>query len=168
MYRLYTFSFLSVLLTIVCGCSTVVDDENHDNEVKEYVVVGDRVPVFTVETVGADGTRGTFSTSQLSGETVIVLFNTSCGDCRRELPRLNEYYLEHRYDEGFQMVAISREEGAESVAAFWKEQGLSIPYSAQTDRRIYQLFASSIIPRVYFCSANGIVTKVLIEKIDTF
>lgn len=131
-------------------------------------MVGDRVPVFTVETVGADGTRGTFSTSQLSGETVIVLFNTSCGDCRRELPRLNEYYLEHRYDEGFQMVAISREEGAESVAAFWKEQGLSIPYSAQTDRRIYQLFASSIIPRVYFCSANGIVTKVLIEKIDTF
>ena len=131
-------------------------------------MVGDRVPVFTVETVDADGTTGTFSTTQLTGETVIVLFNTSCGDCRRELPLLNDYYLEHRDDEGFLMVAISREEGAESVAAYWKEQGLSIPYSAQTDRRIYQLFASSIIPRVYFCSADGIITKIFIEKIVSF
>ena len=147
------------------GCSTVIDDE--DNEVKEYVRVGDRVPVFTVETVNADGTVGTFSTGQLKGETVIVLFNTWCGDCQRELPRLNEYYLKHCDDEGFQMVAISRAEGAESVAAFWKEQGLSIPYSAQTDRSVYQLFASSVIPRVYFCSSDGIVTRIFIESITS-
>ena len=51
----------------------------------------------------------------------------------------------------------------ESVAAYWKEQGLSIPYSAQTDRRIYNLFASSIIPRTYFCSADGIITQILVE-----
>ena len=153
-----------LLLTMVVGCSTVVDDENVENEVKEYVTLGDRVPVFTVETVAADGTVGSFSTTQLTGETVIVLFNTSCGDCRRELPLLNDYYLEHRNDDGFQMVAISREEDAESVAAYWKEQGLSIPYSAQTDRRIYHLFASSVIPRVYYCSSDGIVTRIFIES----
>ena len=152
-----------LLLTVVVGCSSVVDDENVDSEVKEYVTLGDRVPVFMVETVAADGTVGTFSTAQLTGETVIVLFNTSCGDCRRELPRLNDYYLQHRDDKGFQMVAISREEGAESVAAYWKEQGLSIPYSAQTDRRIYQLFASSVIPRVYYCSADGIINRIFVE-----
>ena len=151
------------LLTAV-GCSTVVDDE--DNEVGEYVMVGDRVPQFTVETVDADGTTATFSSGNLTGETVIVLFHTSCSDCQRELPRLNEYYLQHRSEPGFQMVAISREEGAESIAAFWQAQGLSIPYSAQTDRRIYNLFASSVIPRVYFCSPEGIVTKIYIEKVD--
>ena len=151
------------LLTAV-GCSTVVDDE--DNEVGEYVMVGDRVPQFTVETVDADGTTATFSSGNLTGETVIVLFHTSCSDCQRELPRLNDYYLQHRSEPGFQMVAISREEGAESIAAFWQAQNLSIPYSAQADRRIYNLFASSVIPRVYFCSPEGIVTKIYIEKVD--
>lgn len=104
-----------------------------------------------------------FSTTQLTGETVIVLFNTSCSDCQRELPRLNEYYLQHRADEGFEMVAISREEGEESVAAFWKEYNLSIPYFPQTDRRIYNLFATSLIPRVYYVSPEGIITHVFIE-----
>lgn len=154
------------LLTAVAtlaACSMADDEENE--EAKEYVKVGDRVPQFSVQTVLADSTTATFTTARLTGETVIVLFNTSCSDCRRELPRMNEYYLQHRGDKGFQMVAISREEGAESVAAYWKEQGLSIPYSAQTDRRIYNLFASSIIPRTYFCSADGIITQILV---DTF
>lgn len=154
--RLWT---VLIALTLL-GCSMADDEES---KVKERVSVGDRLPVFTVATVEADGTAGTFSTARLKGETVVVLFNTSCSDCRRELPRMNEYYLQHRGDKGFQMVAISREEGAESVAAYWKEQGLEIPYSAQTDRRIYNLFASSIIPRTYFCSADGIITQILVE-----
>ena len=151
-----------LFLTMAVGCNTVVDDE--DNEVKEYVTLGDPVPLFTVETVAADGTVGTFSTTKLTGETVIIFFNTWCGDCQRELPLLNDYYLQHREDNGFQMVAISREEGEESVAAFWKEQGLMIPYSAQNDRRIYQLFASSVIPRVYYCTTDGIVHRIFIEN----
>ena len=154
--------FLMTALS-VASCSSVVDDED---DAKEYVKVGDHVPLFSVETVLADGSTALFSTAQLTGETVIVLFHTSCGDCQRELPRLNAYYLQHRSEPGFQMVAISREEGAESIAAFWQSQHLSIPYSAQPDRRIYNLFASSIIPRVYFCSAEGIVNKVYIEKVD--
>ncbi len=145
---------------VFAACSMGDDD---DGEVKEYVKVGDRVPAFSVETVLADGSTAMFTTARLTGETVIVLFNTSCGDCQRELPRMNDYFLQHSGDKGFQMVAISREEGAESVAAYWKEQGLSIPYSAQTDRRIYNLFATSIIPRTYFCSADGTITRILVE-----
>ena len=146
---------------LALSCNAVNDGD--DTNVKEYVKVGDRVPLFSVQTVLADSTTATFTTARLTGETVIVLFNTSCGDCQRELPRMNNYYLQHRHEKGFQMVAISRAEGAESVAAYWKEQGLSIPYSAQTDRRIYNLFASSIIPRTYFCSADGTVTRILVE-----
>ena len=152
-----------LLCLLAISCNTIVDEE--DSKVMEYVKVGDHVPLFTVQTVDSDGVLGTFSTEWLTGETVIVLFHTTCSDCQRELPRLNDYYLQHRSDEGFQMVAISRAERAESVAAFWKEQGLSIPYSAQTDRSIYELFASSIIPRVYFCSSVGLVTRIYIEKL---
>ena len=146
---------------LALSCNAVNDDDN--SEVKEYVKVGDRVPVFSVDVVDSEGRTSVFSTARLTGETVIVLFNTSCGDCRRELLQLNAYYLAHRHDKGFQMVAIAREESAESIAAYWQAQGFEIPYSPQPDRRIYNLFASSIIPRVYYCTADGIVTRILIE-----
>lgn len=151
---------MMLLCLLLTGCSSIEDDET-----KERVVVGDRVPLFSVEMV-KDGERSTFSTAQLTGETVIVFFNTTCPDCQRDLPKLNQYYLKHKADEGFQMVAISREEGEEDVAAYWKDKGLQIPYFAQNDRRIYELFASSIIPRVYFVSAKGIVTRIFIERFD--
>ena len=152
---------LMLLCLLMTGCSSIEDD----NEVTERVNVGDRVPSFSVEMV-KDGERSTFSTAQLTGETVIVFFNTTCPDCQRDLPKLNQYYLKHKVDEGFQMVAISREEGEEDVAAYWKDNGLQIPYSAQNDRRIYELFASSIIPRIYFVSAQGVVTRIFIERFD--
>ena len=151
---------MMLLYLLLTGCSSIEDDET-----KERVVVGDRVPLFSVEMV-KDGERSTFSTAQLTGETVIVFFNTTCPDCQRDLPKLNQYYLKHKADEGFQMVAISREEGEEDVAAYWKDNGLQIPYSAQNDRSIYELFASSKVPRVYFVSALGIVTRVFIERFD--
>ena len=137
-----------------------------DEETTELVRVGDRVPLFTVQMVDSDGSETMFSTAWLTGETVIVLFNTSCSDCKRDLPLLNDYYLQHRNDKGFQKVAISREEGAESVAAYWAANGLIIPYSAQPDRRIYNLFATSIIPRIYFCGADHIVSRIFIEKYE--
>ena len=150
-----------VFLLVVAGCSAVNDDE----ETIERIKVGDRVPSFSL-TVDNGGQVRSFSTTQLTGETVIVFFNTTCPDCQRDLPLLNDYYLKHKDEEGFQMVAISREEGDASVAAYWEANHLQIPYFAQTDRRIYNLFATSIIPRVYFCGADGIVTRVCIEKFN--
>ena len=147
-----------LLMLQLVGCSM-----NDDEEQTERIKVGDRVPTFSL-TVENGGQVRSFSTARLTGETVIVFFNTTCPDCQRDLPLLNDYYLKHKDEEGFQMVAISREEGDASVAAFWAANGLSIPYFAQTDRRIYNLFATSIIPRVYFCGADGIVTRICIEK----
>lgn len=151
---------MMLLYLLLTGCSSIEDDET-----KERVAVGDHVPLFSVEMV-KDGERSTFSTSHLTGETVIVFFSVKCGDCQRDLPKLNQYYLKHKDDPGFQMIAISRAEGENLVVPFWEEYGLQIPYSAQNDRRIYELFASSIIPRVYFVSAQGIVTRVFIERFD--
>jgi hypothetical protein len=62
------------------------------------------------------------------------------------------------------MVAIAREEQQENIAAFWQERHLSIPYSPQKDRRIFNLFATQSIPRAYICSVEGIVQWMGIEK----
>lgn len=144
------------------GCGSI----HEEDDVVERIVVGSRVPIFSVNVVDYEGLTTSFSTNRLYGETVIVFFSTQCKDCQRELPELNDYYLKHKDDNGFQMVAISRAEGEQSVADFWSANNLQIPYSAQEDRKIYDLFASSVIPRVYFVSSSGIITKVLIENFD--
>lgn len=156
--------YWNIMLTclLLWGCGSI----HEEDDVVERIVVGSRVPIFSVNVVDYEGLTTSFSTNRLYGETVIVFFSTQCKDCQRELPELNEYYLKHKDDDGFQMVAISRAEGEQSVADFWSANNLQIPYSAQEDRKIYDLFASSVIPRVYFVSSSGIITKVLIENFD--
>ena len=151
-----------LLCLVLTGCSSIHGD---DIEVVERVKVGDRVPSFSVEAYQL-GQRWQFSTAHLTGKTVIVFFSIYCNDCKRELPELDDYYLRHRDDPGFQMVAISRGEGEGLVSAFWQESKLHMPYSAQDDRHIYELFASAVVPRVYFVSAEGIVTSILIENFE--
>lgn len=152
---------LPVFLLVAC----VVDDseETTDPGESDIVKVGDRLPSFSVDVVDGDATYE-FSSDRLTGRTVIVLFNTGCSDCQRELPELNDYYQRHRDEPGFQMVAIAREEEAESIAAYWQGNGLSIPYSPQSDRRVFNLFANLTIPRVYICSPLGIVEWIGIEN----
>lgn len=114
----YKFFVGLLLCLVVMGCSSIHDDEE---DVIEHIVVGDHVPSFSVSVVD-DGSPATFSTSHLTGETVIVFFSTLCGDCKRELPELNDYYLRHKDDPGFQMVAISR--GEERI--WWLLSGKSM------------------------------------------
>lgn len=155
-----------LLCLALVGCSSVVDEEP---EVVERVKVGDHVPSFTIDITipkasPEEAGHSIFSTDHLTGETVIVFFNTWCGDCKRELPKLNDYYLQHKDNEGFQMVAISRAEDDATVSAFWSANNLMIPYSAQTDRNIYELFATSIVPRIYFISSKGIITRIEVDS----
>ena len=77
----YGVFLIIVSLLATTGCSSVIDD---DEGVTERVRVGDHVPQFTASVVDDTG-RHSFSTEQLTGETIIVFFNTWCGDCQREL-----------------------------------------------------------------------------------
>jgi len=158
---------LYILLSLLLvGC--VIDsseEESTSAEESSIIRVGSQLPVFSVEVIDGDSVR-TFSSQKLTGPTVIAFFHTSCSDCSRELPELNEYYLRHRHDPGFQLVAIAREETRESIAAFWQQHGLSIPFSPQADRSIYSLFATLYIPRVYFCESTGEVTWMGVENFD--
>lgn len=152
---------LFLALSMLVGC--VVDEHDEEADKEDLVRVGDRLPSFSVDVIDGDSTY-VFSSDRLTGRTVIILFHTGCSDCQRELPELNDYYLRHRSDPGFQMVAIAREESVSEIAAFWQEKGLVIPYSPQDDRRIYNLFAFVTIPRVYICSLSGIVEWIGIES----
>lgn len=129
------------------------DDDEPQNE--DIVNIGDSLPIFTIEM--NDGTI--LSTIDMKGKpSLIVFFSTTCPDCQRELPQINARYLQYHADTTF--VAISREESAESVVAYWQQHTLSIPYSAQKDRTIYNLFARRGIPRIYITNPHGIIQQI--------
>lgn len=146
---------LLILSALVLASCSFSDDEEiapADNKIN----VGNSLPTFTVTM--SDGSS--LSTSDLRGKpSLIVFFSTTCSDCQRELPELNRRYLAHGADTTF--VAISREQGADVVSAYWSEQGFSLPFSAQTDRHIYSLFASQGIPRIYISDSRCVVQKVI-------
>lgn len=149
MYRILRYTFLLALVALFASCIHDADDEW-----VEHVVVGGRLPAFSV--LLDDGTR---YDSTVPGASVIVFFNTACADCRRELPLLDARYKAGDF-EGRRVVCISRAEETASVAAFWREHAMTLPYSAQADRRIFDLFASAGIPRIYETDEHGVVVSI--------
>ena len=118
--------------------------------------VGDPLPSFSV-TVRDAGSEKTVTTSSLAGSvSVITLFSVTCPDCRATMPEIQKAY-DVFAPQGVAFVNISRAEGWDRVEAMWQELGLSMPYSAQEDRTVYELFAKNVVPRVYLSDRRGIV-----------
>lgn len=142
---------LPSLFIIMSGCI-------HDKEEPAwYLEPGDALPSFIVTTT--DGEKVS-SEESYTREMEIVFFNTTCPDCREELPQIQKEYEENfRLPEDQRMlyICISREEGAADVTNYWAEAGLTLPVSAQPDRTLYSKFASIGIPRI-FRARNGKIT----------
>ena len=123
------------------------------------LVLGDMIPDFSV--MMNDGTE--ITGRELSqGMACIVFFTTKCPDCQKTLPDVQRLYEEYS-PEGVRFALISREEGAESVSRYWQESKFTMPYSAQNDRRIYELFAKTRVPRVYICN-EGVIKTVFTDQ----
>ncbi len=149
LYRLILY-ILIVFATVACV--------NDKEEPVWSLQPGNRLPDF--EVVMSDGRR--ITTESLKGKhSVIVFFNTSCSDCRRELPEIQKYYWQCliQSEKQVEFLCISREEDEASVEAYWKENGFTMPFSAQNNRDVFNLFASSGIPRLYEADENLIITK---------
>lgn len=113
--------------------------------------IGDKIPHFTVKM--NDGSI--ISEENLKGcISLIVFFHTSCKDCRQVLPVLQRF---HEAYSQYPIACISRAENEVAVAAYWKEQGFTLPYSAQEDRTVYELFAQTGVPRIYIVDEEGII-----------
>ncbi|MGN1354401.1 MAG: TlpA family protein disulfide reductase [Alloprevotella sp.] len=126
-----------------------------------FVQPGDTLPAFSIEMV--NGAR--LTTETLKGRPVVLaFFNTNCLDCRRELPLLQR--LHDEAGGAYRVVCVSRSQGQDEIAAYWQKAGLTLPYSPQTDRAVYSLFAPHGLPRVYVADGDGVVQAVFIEKVS--
>jgi peroxiredoxin len=143
------FTIMSFVALVSCSESDVTHTSGEDYSV---IHVGNSIPVFSVT-----ASNGTIYTDQsLHGSvSIIVFFNTECNDCRKELPQINTAYKAFQYNKLVRFVAISRAQNANDVALYWTKQGFDIPYSAQSDRSVYNMFATQGIPRIYIADTSG-------------
>lgn len=134
-----------VLTVFPVFVSCVNDDPSQAWSLK----AGDRLPYFKIAM--SDGQ--TLSTDDLSETlSVITFFDTSCIDCQRELTEIEQAYL--NIGNRVRFIAISRAEEAASIAEYWQSEGITMPYSAQANRTVYDSFASEGIPRIYISNSS--------------
>lgn len=143
-----------LLALMACGC--IHDDDYRDADI---VKVGEPLPDFAVAM-----NDGSVITGEMlrRGVAVVVFFDTSCSDCRYLLPQLQPLYDEYSTEAHF--VLISRDEDEATISSFWALHNMTMPYSAQSDRKVYNLFARSLVPRVYISDAEGVVRYIFADN----
>ena len=151
---------LGLLAALLClaGC---INEKIEGADLK----VGDMIPEFSV--VMNDGTSVS-NQSLIGNVSFIMFFHTSCPDCQATLPVVKDIY-ETYTSKDVRFVLISREQqqddkgSVEGVETYWKRNGFTMPYSAQKDRKLYNKFAASRIPRVYICDKDGIIRYIFTD-----
>lgn len=140
---------LAVALS-VCGCLSEKHEEPADSL---RIHVGDALPLFSAVTLTGD----TVSSASFRGcVSVITFFSTKCGDCRLTLPELQKAYVSLE-GQDVRFLCIARDEQADVVAPFWSDNTLTMPCSPQPDRRLYELFATSVVPRIFIADTSRTV-----------
>lgn len=140
-------NILAAMVILMCAISCIKDDE----PVQADLQVGDSIPDFTVQMNDGSIVTG----AQLrSGTAVIMFFNTGCLDCQKTLPSVQKIYDE--YESLVKFALVGREQTEEEINPYWVNNRYTMPYSPQNDRVVYNLFASSSIPRIYVCQ-QGII-----------
>ena len=145
---------VALLIAMTAMLFSCIKDKQPGND----LVVGSRVPDFTV--VMNDGS--TLSSESLrKGLSCIVFFYTGCPDCQKTLPAVQRMFEEYSV-RGVSFALISREETDETVSPYWQSNGYTMPYSAQSDRKVYELFAQTRVPRVYICK-DGVIMNIFTD-----
>lgn len=145
-------NYLSIIyILLVCSLQGCISDEPKGTALQP----GDSLPFFGVSL--SDGSI--VSNSSLMGKVgVIVFFNTDCLDCQKELPIIQQLWDEFKDDSQVVIAPIAREESEQHIENYWVKNNLTMPYSPQESRAVYNLFASSVIPRIFISNPEGIIT----------
>lgn len=164
----------SLILLSLCACSNVkkteisamsrTSEQPISNAVTQkpkyetYVNKGQLMPVL--ELLSIDG--NTINLAANDNRKLVILFATWCSDSQRAMRALTQSELIREKD--LTIIGIARENSVDEVIQFKQDYGLDFDLVADSDRSIYQQFASAGIPRFIMLDENNqIVDAVLAE-----
>ena len=147
-----------LILAILCvNFSCTTEHEETSSDVIE-LRIGDHIPSFSITMNNGK----TINHKSLIGQvSLIVFFHTGCKDCQKELPIIQRFYENHP---NIPIVCISRAQDQTSIASYWQINQLTLPYSAQEGRNIFELFAYHTIPRIYIIDTEGIIRSIFTDN----
>ena len=118
-----------------------------------------------LEAVLLDGNR--VNLEQWKGKVVMVNFwATWCPVCRAEMPQWQKFYDANR-SRGFEMIAVSVDDGEEEVRAFMAAKGYTFPVAWRFDKREDDDFPTvRATPTTYFVDRQGRVATMLVGQIS--
>lgn len=129
-------------------------EQSQEDEIASTTLVkeGMQAPDFTVKMF--DGSELTLS--KLKGKVVLVNFwATWCPPCREELTRVQSDLIDRFADRAFVFLPISRGEEQATVADFRTKMNYTFPMGLDTERTIYDQYASNYIPRNFLIDQQG-------------
>lgn len=114
----------------------------------------------------ADATGSIVQTAKFIPEDVLVvsLWSTWCVPCRRELPQLQQYALEHPE---VSIIAVNLGDKPESVTQFANEIGLNMPILIDSEGRISSSLGVTSVPATLVIDSNGVVIATHLGEISS-
>ncbi|MBR2628614.1 MAG: TlpA family protein disulfide reductase [Alistipes sp.] len=140
------------------GCNELVIEDLPTYEESSLVNEGDNAPLFSATLL--DGTA--VSLADYRGEyMMLILFSHTCPDCKMLLDDLQGHI-----DAEVQLpaiLAIGRDATSEELLLYRSKHGYSIPMTSDASRSIFNLYATTYVPRVYLIDSGGYIVKMFIE-----
>ncbi|MCG6188565.1 TlpA family protein disulfide reductase [Maribellus maritimus] len=118
---------------------------------------GEKAPDFTFETAPGKMQK----LSDFKGKVVwINFFATWCPPCRKELPHLQkEVYDKYKDNKDFVLIILGREHSWDEINTFTSEQGFTMPFSPDPDRKVFSIYAKQNIPRNFIINKDGKIVE---------
>ena len=145
-------------MLLLAGCDSSIFEEFPTYEQSSLVEVGDKAPSFTATLV--DGVRVSLS-DYFGAPLILILFSHTCPDCKMLLDDLQGHI-----DAEVQLpaiLAIGRDATSAELLVYRSKHGYSIPMTSDASRSIFNLYATTYVPRVYLIDSGGYIVKMFIK-----
>ncbi len=148
------------------GCNELVIEDLPTYEESSLVNEGDNAPLFSATLL--DGTA--VSLADYRGEyMMLILFSHTCPDCKTLLDDLHSGdlfadYLTWCGDMAMRVLAVGRDATTTQLQEYCSKNGYTVDMIADNNRAIFNLYATTYVPRVYIIDPQGVIEKMYIES----
>ncbi|RZM69935.1 redoxin domain protein [Pseudoalteromonas rubra] len=154
--RLAMAALITTLGSQLSACNATQQPVPHPKGYETYINPGDTFKHTQLTNI--DGQPVVLT----QGKKLVILFATWCSDSQRTLNELKASTL--LTDPTLQIIAIGREEDADTLKAFRASFGIDFQLVADPDRAIYQHYANKGIPRLIMLDEHNRVVNTLIGE----